>query len=152
MLLKQKIYFFFEDVKVDIRNRSLVKKCIEQIFRKEARQVHFINYIFCTDKKILKINRQFLNHNYFTDIITFDLSEENGIEADIYISIDRIKENSKIFKSSIKTELYRVIVHGALHLCGYNDKNKKEKLMMRQKEEFYLAKYFSFHVKKFSKY
>ena len=144
MVLKQKIFFFFDDVKIDLRNRSFIKKSIEQIFRKEAKRPQFINYIFCTDKKMLEINRQFLNHNFFTDILTFDLSEKAGVVADIYISVDRIRENSNIFKTSFKAELFRVLIHGALHLCGYNDKNENEKKLMRKKEEYYLAKYFHF--------
>ena len=144
MLLKQKIHFFFEDTKFDLRNRAILKKHIEQIFRNEAKRIGFINYIFCTDKKILEINRHFLKHNFYTDIITFDLSEGGSIQAEIYISVDRIRENSRIFRSSFKKELFRIIIHGALHLCGYNDKKKKEKLIIRQKEDYYLVKYFDF--------
>ena len=142
MLLKQKVHFFFEDTKVDLRNRVGLKKSIEEIFRKEAKRIKFINYIFCTDKKMLEINRQFLKHNFYTDIITFDLSEGKDIQAEIYISIDRIRENAKAFKCPFKKELFRVLIHGALHLCGYDDKHKKETMIMRQKEDYYLGQIF----------
>ena len=144
MLLKQKIHFFFEDTKFDLRNRAILKKSIEHIFKKEGRPLSFINYVFCTDKKILEINRQFLKHNFYTDIITFDLSDGEDIQAEIYISIDRIKENAKAFKCPFKKELVRVLIHGALHLCGYDDKHKKEKSIIRKKEDYYLIKYFYF--------
>jgi len=116
------------------------------MFRKEKKGLSALNYIFCTDKRILDINRQFLKHNFYTDIITFDLSETDRIYAEIYISIDRIKENAKKLGFSFKSELHRVIIHGALHLCGYNDKTKVEKLNMREKEEVYLTQYFKNNV------
>lgn len=102
-----------------------------------------INYIFCTDKTVLEINRQFLLHDFYTDIITFDLSESNAITAEVYISIDRAKENAAQIGVSIKSELHRVIFHGVLHLCGYKDKSKEEKEKMREKEEYYLKHYVS---------
>lgn len=100
-----------------------------------------INYIFCTDNALLKINRQFLNHDFYTDIITFDLSESTSVRAEVYISVDRVKDNAQEIGVSFKSEVHRVIFHGALHLCGYKDKSKKEKEKMRRKEEFYLKKY-----------
>lgn len=102
-----------------------------------------INYIFCTDRALLKTNRQYLNHNYYTDIITFNLSDDSEpIRAEVYISLQRVSENAKKLKSSIKSELHRVIVHGALHLCGYNDSTEKEKGIMRKREDYYLNRYY----------
>ena len=91
---------------------------------------------------MLEINRQFLTHDFYTDIITFDLSETNAIQAEIYISVDRVRDNALKLGVSFKSELHRVIFHGVLHLCGYKDKTKGEKEKMRDKEEFYLARYF----------
>jgi len=90
---------------------------------------------------LLEINQQFLNHDFYTDIITFDLSEKDSTQAEIYISIDRVKDNAKSLGTSFKSEIHRVIFHGALHLCGYKDKPGVEQVKMRQKEEFYLSKY-----------
>lgn len=135
------ICFFYQDVKFSLANRGKLKSYIQSIFKKEGKKLISINYIFCTDKALLKINRQFLNHNFYTDIITFDLSETSSIQGEIYISIDRVKDNSKTLGTSFKSELHRVIFHGALHLCGYKDKRKVEKDKMREKEEFYLSFY-----------
>jgi rRNA maturation RNase YbeY len=98
-------------------------------------------FIFTSDKRLLEINRQFLQHDYYTDIITFDLSDSKSTKAEVYISIDRVKENTRIHGTSFKSELHRVIFHGVLHLCGYKDKTKKEKEEMRGMEAFYLMKY-----------
>ena len=138
---KSKVYFFFQGVKANLANRTKLKKYIELIFKKEGIQLESINYIFCSDKALLEINRQYLNHDFFTDIITFDLSESNKVRAEIYISVDRVKENALDLGVSIKSELHRVIFHGVLHLCGYKDKNSLEKEKMRAKEEFYLTGY-----------
>ena len=107
----------------------------------ERKKLASINYIFCSDKKLLEINQQFLHHDYYTDIITFDLSESDYTQAEIYISIDRVKENAQTETVSFKSELHRVIFHGALHLCGYKDKSKAEVFKMREKEAFYLDIY-----------
>jgi rRNA maturation RNase YbeY len=103
--------------------------------------VNFISFNFCSDKYILELNNSSLKHNYYTDIITFELNQKNEeIEGDIYISIDRVKENAKVLNESIINELHRVIIHGVLHLCGYKDKSSKESKMMRNKENYYLNK------------
>ena len=138
---KSKVCFFFQEVKVNLAKRTEVKKYLQSIFKSEGKKIKSINYIFCTDKALLEINRQFLNHDFYTDIITFDLSETEVIEAEIYISIDRVKDNALQLGVSFKLELHRVIFHGVLHLCGYKDKSKAEKNKMRGKEEFYLKKY-----------
>jgi len=139
---KSKVYFFFDNKKLSLQNRGNLKIFIEDIFKKEKKQLSSLNYIFCSDKKLLEINQSFLNHDFFTDIITFDLSEDENICAEIYISVDRVKENSKALKASFTSELHRVLFHGVLHLCGYKDKTKAEKQKMREKEEYYINQYF----------
>lgn len=137
-----KVSFFFDQVKFSLPGRTDLKKFIEQLFKKEGRRLNSLNYVFCSDKKLLEINRQFLNHDYFTDIITFDLSEGAGAtSAEIYISIDRVRDNAINHDESFQSELHRVIFHGALHLCGYGDKTRAEKLKMRDREDHYLSKY-----------
>jgi probable rRNA maturation factor len=136
-----KIYFFFQNTKVGLTNRTSLKKYIQTIFKKEGKKLESINYIFCTDKNLLDINRKYLRHNFYTDIITFNLSENGAVWAEIYISIDRVRENARKLGVSFKSELHRVIFHGVLHLCGYNDKPKGEKDKMSKREDFYLKKY-----------
>ncbi len=138
-----KIRFFFEGSKVNLKSRVGLKRFIEYIITKEGRSIDYINCIFCSDKKILAINRRYLSHNFYTDIVTFDLSESKVIQAEIYISVDRIKENAQKLGVSIKSELHRVIFHGVLHLCGYQDKTKMKRKIMRGKEDFYLFEYFT---------
>lgn len=102
-----------------------------------------LNYIFVDDKRLLAINRDYLKHDYYTDIISFDLSAGPSKTGEIYISIDRVKDNARQLGLSFKSELHRVVFHGALHLCGYKDKSARDSKLMRQKEEEYLALYFS---------
>lgn len=129
-----KIKFFFIDVKVSLSHREKLKSFILQIFKKEQKKVGSLNYIFCTDKYLLKINSRYLNHNYYTDILTFDLSTQNHVSGDIYISIPRVKQNAKKYSISFSSELKRVMFHGALHLCGHNDKTTLEISLMRKAE------------------
>lgn len=138
---KLKVRFFFLDVKIKLPNRIRLKKIIDSIFKKEGKKLESINYIFCSDNALVKINRQFLKHDFYTDIITFDFSEKTSVRAEIYISADRVKDNARQFGVSINTELHRVIFHGVLHLCGYRDKKKAEKTRIRDKEDFYIKKY-----------
>jgi probable rRNA maturation factor len=140
---KSKVCFFFEEKGFSLQSRSELKAFIETLFKKEKKKLESINYIFCSDKRLLEINQQFLRHDYYTDIITFDLSETDATQAEIYISIGRVKDNAKTEGVSFKSELHRVIFHGALHLCGYKDKSKVETSIMRVKEESYLLRYFS---------
>jgi len=135
------IRFFFENKSVTLRDRNRLKSFLLDLFKKENRQVESVNYIFCSDKKILQINREFLNHDYYTDIITFDLSETQKIVAEVYISLDRVRDNAKTEETSLRAELHRVIFHGALHLSGYGDKTKAEIKIMREKEEEYLGRW-----------
>ncbi len=137
-----KVCFFFQNVKVSLTNRTHLKNYIRTIFKKEGKELESLNYIFCTDNALLDINRKYLKHDFYTDIITFNLSENSAIRAEIYISIDRVRENARKLGVSFKSELHRVIFHGVLHLSGYNDKTKAEINKIREKEDFYLDKYF----------
>ena len=137
------VHFYFEKVYFTFRDRGELKSFIYSLIVKEKKNLNNLNYIFCNDKALLKINRKYLDHNFYTDVITFDLSSSpNEILADIYVSVDRIKENAKSLKLSLKEELHRVMFHGLLHLCGYNDKTEAQKRLMRKKEDFYLNLYF----------
>jgi len=138
------IHFFFQNNPVSLKNRKELKIFLKNIFKNEKKKILNLNYIFCTDKTLLKINQDFLHHDYFTDIITFDLSSDPDIiDAEIYISTERVRENARHLGSFIKSELHRVIFHGALHLCGYNDKKKRDQEEMRKKEDLLLSEYFS---------
>jgi len=129
----KKISFFKE--------RKKLKLFIEKIFKIERKELKGLHYIFCTDEYLLKINQRFLKHDYYTDIITFDLSETNKIYGEVYISVDRLKENAVKYNTSSSDELHRLLFHGAIHLCGYKDKTVKEKRVMTEKEDVYLKLY-----------
>jgi rRNA maturation RNase YbeY len=137
-----KIKFFFPR-KTHLANRVKLKGFIELIFRKEGKKLGGLNYVFCSDKELLKINRDFLHHDNYTDIITFDISDGPSIQGEIYISVDRVRDNARRLGVSIKSELHRVIFHGALHLCGYRDKSNKDTKKMRQKEDMLINQYFN---------
>ena len=140
MPLNTPILFHKEDIQFRLTQAKLLKSSIHKIARKEGFTIKCINYIFCSDSYLKKINKEYLNHNYFTDIITFDNSEEKGIiEADIFISIDRVKENALLYNVPISSELKRVMIHGLLHLCGYGDKTIPQQKEMRKKEDSYLS-------------
>ena len=137
------IQFFFQDVKISLSQRKKLKAFIDSMFRKERKLKPAINYVFCTDQFLLEMNRRFLKHDYYTDIISFSLSETaRQIEGEIYISIDRVRENAQKRQLTLHEELHRVIFHGALHLCGYKDKSEKEKKVMTEAENKYLKSYF----------
>lgn len=139
----QSIQFHYLSTNFKFPSRSILKTFLLKIFEKEGHSVRAINFIFCNDEYLLSLNQQHLNHNTYTDILTFEFSNLNEpLVADIYISVERIKENSMLFHSGFLKELHRVIFHGALHLCGYKDKQKKEVQIMREKEDFYLNQYF----------
>lgn len=133
------IHFFYADKKLPSTiNKTSLKQMVSFIFKNERKVFKSIDYIFCSDTYLLELNRTMLNHDYYTDIITFPLHEKNQpIEAEIYISIDRVKENATLQKVLFKAELARVVAHGALHLCGYKDKLKKDIAEMRAKEDEY---------------
>lgn len=137
------INFTPHEVKVNLKNKTKLKAFIKERFAKEGQKLRNLQYVFCTDEYLLQINQQFLQHDTFTDIVTFELGTEPGVtEGEIYISIDRVKENATKFEVSEEQELHRVIFHGALHLCGYKDKSKEQSATMRKKENEYLELYF----------
>jgi len=115
--------------------RRETTKWIKHVAEIYNRRVANITYIFCSDEEILRINNAYLNHDYYTDIITFDYSEENCISGDLFISLDTVKSNAEKFNADYNEELHRVIIHGVLHLCGFKDKTEKEEKQMRKREE-----------------
>jgi len=134
------VFFFEEDIKFKPKNKSALREWIKNTVAAEGYKLKELNYIFCSDSYLIDLNRQYLNHDTYTDIITFDNSETEGtIAGDIFISIERIRENAVKFSGNEADELHRVIIHGALHLLGYKDKAKADKELMTQKEDFYLA-------------
>lgn len=119
-----------------------LKGFLEKQMKKEGIRIECLQYVFCSDKYLLGINKQFLNHDYYTDIISFDLSETKGVLiGDIYISVDRVKENAKTMKTKQTDELLRVIFHGALHFCGYKDKKTADAKLMRAMEDKWIKAY-----------
>jgi rRNA maturation RNase YbeY len=125
-----------------LKDRLLLKGFLRALFKIEQVKLESLRFIFCSDQYLLEINKQYLQHDYFTDIITFNLSSHPApVVGEIYISIDRVRDNAQQFNSSFRDELHRVIFHGALHLCGYKDKTAKEEKTMRAKEDEYLARY-----------
>ena len=124
-----------EDIKFPTIKRREVSNWIKSVAISYDKKVGEIAYIFCTDEKILEINNQYLNHDYYTDIITFDYSEANVISGDLFISLETVKSNAEKFETDYCEESYRVIIHGILHLCGLKDKSSEEELVMRQEEE-----------------
>lgn len=137
------IYFSAHEVKVGLKDRTRLKGFIRELFEREEQGLTHLQYVFCTDEYLLQINQEFLKHNTYTDIVTFELSPNPEVtEGEIYISIDRVKENAERYEVTENYELHRVMFHGALHLCGYKDKTKKDIEVMRQKEDEYLKLYF----------
>ncbi|MCO5936746.1 rRNA maturation RNase YbeY [Mucilaginibacter sp. RB4R14] len=135
------ITFHEEDISYKLKNKNAVRKWITNTIVAECYKLSELTYIFCTDEYLLKINQEYLDHDTYTDIITFDNSYEKGvIVGDIFISIERIKENAAKFGVTPGQELHRVIIHGTLHLLGYPDKTPAAKKKMTQKEDFYLDK------------
>lgn len=136
-----KINFFAEEIDFRLKNKKILRTWIEQTLLAENRILKEINFIFCNDQYLLKINQDYLQHDTYTDIITFDNSEtEKEVVSDIFISVERVAENASSYQISFLQELHRVMIHGVLHLAGYKDKSVKEKGTMRGKENFYLDK------------
>lgn len=134
------IQYFYQGVRFKLKNPRKITSWIKTVVKQEEASIKEINYIFCNDSYLLTLNQDFLKHNTLTDIITFDNSEsESELEGEIYISIDRVKENAKTFNVSFEDELNRVMIHGVLHLLGYKDKKPSEKALMRKKEEACLS-------------
>jgi probable rRNA maturation factor len=135
------ISFFEEDITYTLKNKTTVRQWVTETIQAEGYKLKELTYIFCSDNYLLQINQQYLNHDTYTDIVTFDNSEiANTIVGDIFISIDRIRENALKYNHSETEELHRVIIHGALHLVGYTDKSAPDKKKMTLKEDFYLNK------------
>ncbi len=133
------ISFFNEDINFKFQGKNNFKSWLKKVSEKEGFKINNLNYIFCSDEYLHKINLEYLDHDTFTDIITFDNSEdETTIEGDIFISIERVRENSETLKTVFDEELKRVIVHGLLHLCGYDDHSPEDKAEMRRLESEYI--------------
>lgn len=133
----------FSTVEIDyiLKNKLNIKKWVKTIVETEGKVAGDITFVFCTDEYLGTMNEKYLNHTTLTDIITFDYSEKGKLSGDIFISIDRVKENAGNFEVTFTTELGRVMAHGILHLSGYKDKSPDDKLVMRSKEDFYLASF-----------
>ena len=118
-----------------------MKNWIQEVIRLNNHQTGHLSFVFCTDDYLLEVNKKFLNHDYYTDIITFDYNESNRVSGDFIISIDRVKDNALMHQCSFQLELYRVIIHGVLHLLGFSDKTEIQKKKMRELEDLCLAQY-----------
>jgi len=131
---------------ISLSNRTKLKAFLVKLSEEEKTKVESLTIVFCSNQYLLDINKRFLKHDYYTDIITFDLTSKGSKEktAEIYISTDQIRKNAADFNTTIGNELHRVIFHGVLHLCGYNDKSRRQKEKMTEKENKYLAKYRSY--------
>ena len=135
------IQFFEEDITYTLKQKTAIRQWVTETITAEGYKLKELTYIFCSDSYLLQINQQYLNHDTYTDIITFDNSDiAKTIVGDIFISIDRIRENAQKFSHSEADELHRVLIHGALHLLGYKDKSQADKKKMTLKEDFYLNK------------
>ncbi|TWF44702.1 rRNA maturation RNase YbeY [Chitinophaga polysaccharea] len=137
------IQFTSHEVKDYLKDKRKLKSFLVDLFAAEGQGLKSLHFVFCSDAYLLEINKQFLQHDTYTDIVTFEMGEDPAVtEGEIYISIERVLENAEKFKVSIAQEQHRVIFHGALHLCGFKDKSKKDAALMRSKEDEYLEKYF----------
>lgn len=135
------INFFSEGIGFKPKQILKIKSWLKDVAKEEGYQVGTLNYVFCNDEYILETNRQYLQHDYYTDIITFDNTENCKISGDLVVSIDTVKSNAELIGVDFNQELCRVIVHGVLHLCGYKDKSDDEERLMRDKENSYLSKF-----------
>jgi len=133
------IQFFYENLAESVNTDYT--KWLEEIILSEEKKLGDINYIFCDDEYLLKINQDYLQHDYYTDIITFDSVKGKTISGEIFVSLQRISDNASTLSKNYEEELRRVLAHGILHLCGYKDKSEVEEQEMRSKEDFYIAKY-----------
>ena len=129
----------FQYIEVKKISTSNTKEWLAKVIKNEGMLLGEIVYIFCNDEYLIRKNIEFLNHDTLTDVITFDYCKEKNINGDIFISTERVKENAKIYNTDYMTELYRVMVHGLLHLHGYKDKSKEEKELMKSKENYYIS-------------
>lgn len=132
------VSYFTEDITFPFKLKRLTSKWLKFVAHSEARRLGDISIIFCSDQYILDVNRKYLNHDYYTDIITFDYCEGDLLSGDLFISVDSVRENAAFYGTAFENELNRVIVHGVLHLIGYDDHTEEEIAQMRSKEDFYL--------------
>lgn len=132
------VSYHTQDCSFRFGNRRAVNRWIAETIAAEGRKRGEIAIIFCSDESLLEMNRKHLGHDYLTDIITFDYSEDNTVSGDLFISVDTVAANAQKYDATFVDELHRVIIHGVLHLCGYADKSSSEARTMRQKEDFYL--------------
>jgi len=130
---------FYYELPFALQEEALSAHWLSQLIEAENKKLGEVTYVFCTDEYLLEHNIKYLKHNTLTDIISFDYSMGNLISGDIFISVDRVKENAATYEVSMDEELHRVMAHGVLHYCGYKDKTKEEKLLMREKEDYYLS-------------
>ena len=133
------VSFYFEDIKFVFRQKTLTRKWLKLVAESEICRIGDISVIFCSDNYILDINQKYLGHDYFTDIITFDYREGDRLSGDLFISVDSVRENSIEFGTSFNDELNRVIIHGLLHIIGYDDHTDEDIKVMRSKENYYLS-------------
>ena len=133
------INYYYEDTAFIFKGKILNNKWLRLVAESEIRRMGEVSIIFCSDNYILNVNQEYLQHDYFTDIITFDYCEGDRISGDLFISVDSVRENAIEYGTEFKDELNRVIVHGILHLIGYDDHNEEDIKMMRQKEDYYLS-------------
>ena len=133
------IRYFSEDISFNLNNRSLNNRWLKFVASSEVRRLGAVNIIFCSDNYLLDVNVKYLHHDYFTDIITFDYCEGNVLSGDLFISVDSVRENASFFGVDFTDELNRVMVHGILHLIGYDDHTEEEQKVMRSKEDYYLS-------------
>jgi len=142
VLFMGNIRVFYDNKQFKIKNWRKIIKLLDRIIMKKNKRAEDINYVITTDQKLKEINIEFLKHNYYTDVIAFNYSEKNNVIGEIYISIDAVKRNSINYKVSLDCEMLRVIIHGILHLCGYNDKTNKEKKLMKEMEDTWINEYY----------
>ena len=134
-----KIRYFFDDVSFNLKRKRKITSWLEKVAKNEKKTIDNLCYVFVSDEKIQDMNCKYLHHDYTTDILTFDLSSEDAISGDMYISVETVKENAKDYNVDFQAELLRVMLHGVLHLCGYNDGTEEEQKEMRGKEDEYLV-------------
>jgi rRNA maturation RNase YbeY len=139
MVETNNISFFSKELSFTLENQNRTEKWIQQCINSEDKLTGEITYIFCKDNYLHEVNLEHLHHDTFTDIITFNYCSNNLISGDIFISIDRIKENAILYNTTFQNELHRVMIHGILHLIGFDDKSEEDKILMRSKEDFYLS-------------
>ena len=132
---------FFSNNSFRLANKDRISLWLLDVIKNEEKSLNEISYNFCSDSELLKVNKEFLNHDTLTDIITFDYSGLSGISGEVLISTERVKENAQEFSQVFNVELRRVMVHGVLHLCGLKDKTDADKLIMTEKEDFYLSRF-----------